>query len=253
MSDADTGAVLVLGGTSAIASAYARLCAAKGRPIVLAGRNPARLAAAAADLTARGASEVQVHAGDLADGERIGAMFGEITAATPDIGEVLLAYGVLGDMAEVKRPAPALSTHLQTNFLSAALWLEHCAAALEARGAGRIIVIGSVAGDRGRQSNYPYGAAKAGLERYVEGLQHRFALGGGRISTHFVKAGFVDSPMTEGMDKGGPLWATPDQVAQSIRRGVARGQAVLYVPWFWRAIMAVICAVPRFVFHKTRL
>jgi NAD(P)-dependent dehydrogenase (short-subunit alcohol dehydrogenase family) len=114
-------------------------------------------------------------------------------------------------------------------------------------------VIGSVAGDRGRQSNYPYGAAKAGLERYVEGLQHRFALGSGSISAHLVKPGFVDSPMTEGMEKGGPLWATPDQVAQAIWRGVSRGRTVLYVPSYWLSIMAIIRAVPGFVLHKTRL
>ena len=120
-----------------------------------------------------------------------------------------------------------------------------------------IVVIGSVAGDRGRQSNYPYGAAKGGLERYVEGLQHRLALAnrtaGSKLSIHLVKPGFVDTPMTEGMAKSGPLWASPISVARAMRRGVLRGRRVIYVPGFWRLIMMAICSVPSVILHRTKL
>ena len=110
-----------------------------------------------------------------------------------------------------------------------------------------------VAGDRGRQSNYPYGAAKGGLELYAQGLSHRFALAGGQVTMHLIKPGFVDTPMTDDMAKGGPLWASPEQVAESMRRAVKAGRPVAYVPWFWQVIMMIIRSLPRFILHKTGL
>jgi short-subunit dehydrogenase len=245
--------ILVLGGTSAIAAAYARLCAQEGKRIVLVGRNQSRLDANAADLAGRGAEKVETRICDLSDREQIEAVYSDIVASCGGPDEVLLAYGVLGDLAAVKSEPQALQEHLTTNFVSAAIWLELTARAFEARGSGRLVVIGSVAGDRGRQSNYPYGAANAGLERYVEGLMHRFALASGKITAHLVKPGFVDTPMTDGMAKGGPLWASPEVVARAMRRGVLKGRRVLYVPWFWRVIMAIIRTLPALILHKTKL
>jgi decaprenylphospho-beta-D-erythro-pentofuranosid-2-ulose 2-reductase len=253
MSDRNIETILILGGTSAIAAAYARLCANEGMRIILLGRDQSRLSANAADLVARGAKSAETRTCDLADTTEIEAAFAEIIASNGTPDEILLAYGVLGDMAEVKGRPRRLQDHLTTNFLSAALWLEQAASAFEAHGAGRLVVIGSVAGDRGRQSNYPYGAANAALERYVEGLAHRFALGPGKITAHLVKPGFVDTPMTDGMEKGGFMWAAPEKVARAMRRGVQSGRRVFYVPWFWRLIMAVIRAVPAAVLHRTRL
>lgn len=259
MTDQDqaAGPVLILGASSAIAEAYARICAAEGRALVLAGRSRERLEAMAADLVVRGAAKAEIHVGDLADTQAIPEAWAAIEAAHGPLSEVLLAYGVLDDMDTLKAGGATLAEHLNTNFVSAALWIEAAAGAMERAGRGRIVVIGSVAGDRGRQSNYPYGAAKGGLERYLEGLQHRFALAnrssGARLSAHLVKPGFVDTPMTEGMAKGGPLWVGPEVIAHAMRRGVLAGRRVLYVPWFWRIIMMIIRAVPAFVLHRTKL
>lgn len=245
--------MLILGAGSAIAEAYARIIAGEGRPLLLAARDPALLEKMVSDLTARGAPAVTPVVSDLAELDRIPTLWSEITEAHGCPSEVFLAYGTLGDMAPVKAGGDALATHLRVNFTSACLWLAEAAMAMEDVGKGRIVAIGSVAGDRGRQSNYPYGAAKAGLAAYVAGLQHRFARGGGAVSAHFVKPGFVDTPMTDGMDKGGPLWASPESVAKSVRRAILRGRATVYVPWFWAIIMLIIRSVPRAILHRTGL
>lgn len=248
------GYVLILGATSAIAQSYARICAAEGAAIVLAGRKAERLSAIAADLRARGATSTAFHAGDLSAVDEIPGLWSEIVAAHGCPSEVLLAYGILRNIASLRSDSAELAAYLTTNFTSAAIWLELVASAMESAGHGRIVVIGSVAGDRGRQSNYLYGAAKAALERQVEGLQHRFALASGKsLSAHLAKPGFVDTPMTDGMEKGGILWASPSAVAAAIRRGVQADRRKFYVPWFWRAIMFIIRNLPAAVLHRTRL
>jgi NAD(P)-dependent dehydrogenase (short-subunit alcohol dehydrogenase family) len=114
-----------------------------------------------------------------------------------------------------------------------------------------VVAVSSVAGDRGRQSNYAYGAAKGGLALYMQGLAHSLAPVGARAVV--VKPGFVDTPMTDGMAKGGPLWARPEAIAKAIRSAASRGGPIQYAPGFWRMIMLAIRAVPAFVFHKTKL
>jgi NAD(P)-dependent dehydrogenase (short-subunit alcohol dehydrogenase family) len=123
-------------------------------------------------------------------------------------------------------------------------------------GGGAIAVIGSVAGDRGRSSNYVYGAAKGGLGLFAQGLAHRLAHEQGQkpLGIVLVKPGFVDTPMTSSFPKGGPLWAKPEAVAQDIKAALTRGHsAIIYTPWFWRFILLLIRLVPQPVMHKTRL
>ena len=253
LGDKQSRPILILGGLSAIALAYARVCAVEGRALVLVGRHAERLSQAASDLEARGAAFAAVEIADLADLDAIATVWETICNAHGLPEEILVAYGVLGDMDETKANVGVLRRHLETNFVSVALWLEIAAEAMETAGRGRIVVIGSVAGDRGRQSNYPYGAAKGALERYTEGLAHRFALGGRQVSVHLIKPGFVETPMTDGLSRGGPLWAEPPQVARAMRGAVLAGRRVAYVPWFWRFVMLLIRSVPAFVLHKTRL
>ena len=136
-------------------------------------------------------------------------------------------------------------------LVSACAWLTTVATYLEAQGGGAIAAIASVAGDRGRQSNYLYGAAKGGLALFLEGLAHRFAKGPVRVLT--VKPGFIDTPMTDGLAKGGPLWASPERVAADIDRAVVNKNTVLYTPWFWRLIMMVIRHLPRPIFNLLRI
>jgi short-subunit dehydrogenase len=116
---------------------------------------------------------------------------------------------------------------------------------------GAIGVIGSVAGDRGRQSNYVYGSAKGGLGIFVQGLRHRlWSIG---INVVLIKPGFVDTPMTAAFPKGGPLWASPERVARDIHAALRSGRATLYTPWFWGWVMAIIRNVPDAIFRKTKL
>jgi decaprenylphospho-beta-D-erythro-pentofuranosid-2-ulose 2-reductase len=244
--------VVILGAMSAMGRETARLYAAEGAKLVLAGRGAERLRAEADDLRARGASQVETADLDLAAASRdAGAHINSWAQTLGGVDHVLLFYGVLGEQAEASCDPAALLRLLDVNFTSAALWCEAAAQLFRTQGAGSLVAISSVAGDRGRQSNYAYGAAKGGLALYVQGLAHSLALGGARAVA--VKPGFVDTPMTEGLAKGGPLWAQPEDVARSIRRAADRGGPIQYTPWIWRWIMLIIRTVPAFVFHKSKL
>jgi NAD(P)-dependent dehydrogenase (short-subunit alcohol dehydrogenase family) len=243
--------VVVLGATSAIGEATARLFAAEGAALVIAGRDAARLDAIAADLTGRGAASVHVAVLDLAEpGDAVATMEGW-AATLGGLDAVLLFYGVLGDQMRAETDLAEARRVLRTNFLSAADWCLAAATVLERQRRGSLVVVGSVAGDRGRRSNYIYGAAKGGLERLVQGLAHRLAASGARAV--IVKPGFVDTPMTADMRKGGPLWATPARVAAIVHRAAGRGGSTVYAPGFWRWIMLVIRLLPTAVLHRTRL
>ena len=187
--------------------------------------------------------------GDMAGAE---ARFAEMVGRLGPPDEVLLAYGVLGEQAAAQDSAEETRRVIDINFTSAALWLQLAAKHLVADGRPRtLVVIGSVAGDRGRQSNYVYGAAKAGLDAFAEGLAHRLHRTNVRVVT--VKPGFVDTPMTAHLDRSGPLWAKPEAIAAAIDRAVASGQRIVYAPWFWRPIMTAVRFAPRSLFYKTKL
>jgi short-subunit dehydrogenase len=241
--------ILVLGATSAIAQAYARRRAGEGAAFTLVGRRADRLTAIADDLKVRGAAGAEVAALDLVadDGEaharELRARFGE-----PD--EILIAYGVLGSQAAAEREPALARAVLDANLVSAVVWTLALLNGRPADAPLTVIGLGSVAGDRGRASNFIYGAAKAGFERFLEGLAHKYA--GSPTHVLVVKPGLVDTPMTAGMAKGGPLWSTPDRVAADIAKAVARGKRRLYTPWFWRLIMLIIRLMPWFVFKRLK-
>jgi short-subunit dehydrogenase len=242
--------ILILGATSAIAQAYARRRAAQGCGFILAGRHAERLAAIAADLKARGAGEAQPLVIDLAD---IGAIEEGVRKlqALPQIDEVVIAYGILGEQASAEKDLGEARAIIDTNFTSAALWT---LALINAHPKGRpltVVGIGSVAGDKGRASNFIYGSAKAGFDRFLEGLAHKYA--GSPVRVLRIKPGFVDTPMTANIQKGGPLWATPDQIAADIQRAVDKGRRVTYTPWFWWVIMMIIRHLPWFVFKRLKV
>ena len=242
--------IIVLGALSDIAEATCRLYAAEGAKLVLAGRDRKRLESVAADLRVRGAAEVEVASGDLAkiDPEKSLADWG---AKLGGVDIILLAYGALGDQRDVERDLGVAATLIDVNFKSAALWCLAAANALEAQRQGALVVIGSVAGDRGRQSNYLYGATKAGLGILVQGIAHRLAPSGARAV--LIKPGFVDTAMTAHIEKKGALWSSPEKVAALIRKAAASGRPIAYVPGYWRLIMTVIKSVPAQIFHRTKL
>lgn len=248
-----TRKVVILGATSAIAEATARLYAAEGAALALVGRNAGRLGEIAADLKARGAAAAEVEATDLVRTQDAQAQLQALAARLGGLDDVLLFYGVLGDQARAESDMAHAREILDVGFTSAAEWCLASASILEAQGRGALVVIGSVAGDRGRQSNYVYGAAKAGLGVLVQGIAHRLALRGRGARAVLVKPGFVDTPMTDHLKKGGPLWASPGAVAQVVRKAADKGGPIVYAPFFWRFILLVIRLVPAPIFHKTRL
>jgi short-subunit dehydrogenase len=248
----DSGAnkrVIILGAASAIAERAARLWARDGAALVLVGRDTAHLAAIAADLRIRGAVAVHPVVLDLstADARR---ELEEMTKLIAHIDVVLVAYGVLGDQAAAEQDFVTARRILDTDFVSAADWCLAAARQLAAQRAGTLIVLGSVAGDRGRGSNYIYGAAKGGLGILVEGLAHRLAPTGARAV--LVKPGLVDTLMTAGFAKGA-LWSGPEAIAAAIRRAAERGGPVIYAPWWWRLVMLIIRLMPSSLMHRTGL
>jgi short-subunit dehydrogenase len=171
-----------------------------------------------------------------------------LAVATSQLGTIdlaLLAHGVLGDQTAAERDYLAAEPILVTNFLSAVSLLTWLANYCESQGRGTLAVISSVAGDRGRKSNYVYGASKAGLDALLSGLRNRCDRSGVQVLT--IKPGFVATPMTAHIPKNG-LFATPERVASGILNAVRRRKDVVYVPWFWRPIMTIIKAVPERIF-----
>ena len=249
MSDPDL--IVVLGATSAIAQAYARRRAGGGVRFVLMARREDRLAAVAADLLARGAASAEPIVMDLSAVAEIEGAVETIHARFGPPREVVLAYGTLGEQAVLQDDLTAARRALEVNFVSAALWLLAFLKRHEATPPLTGVVIGSVAGDRGRSTNFIYGAAKGGLDVFVQGLMHAYA--GTPVRFVLVKPGFVDTPMTAGFVKSGPLWSSPDRVAADMERAVRRGRRVVYSPWFWWPIMMVIRALPWFAFRRLKI
>jgi short-subunit dehydrogenase len=248
---AEAPRVLIAGATSAIAQAVARRYAARGARFHLLGRHPERLEAVRLDLVARGAAGATSEVADLVAIDAHAALVARAVEALGGIDVALVAHGVLPDQAACVASFAEARRAIDVNFTSAASLAAELARVMAAGGSGTLAVIGSVAGDRGRQSNYVYGTAKGALAIFLQGLRHRMHATGVKVLT--VKPGFVDTPMTRDFPKG-PLWASPDRVARAIVAAIDRGASrEIYVPGFWRAIMALIRALPERIFVRTRL
>jgi decaprenylphospho-beta-D-erythro-pentofuranosid-2-ulose 2-reductase len=243
--------VIILGGASAIGEAAARIWAEQGAHLLLVGRDASRLEAVAADLRLRGGT-IETVAADLSETGAARDLSGMVERLG-GVDVILLAYGVLGDHQKAEVEPEEAQKILATDFTSAAAWCLEAARILENRAHGRLIVIGSVAGDRGRASNYIYGAAKGGLGVLIQGIAHRLAKTG--ASATLIKPGFVVTPMTAHISRKGPFWAQPSAIAQIIVQVAARRSPppIVYAPVFWRLIMACIRALPSPLFHKTSL
>jgi decaprenylphospho-beta-D-erythro-pentofuranosid-2-ulose 2-reductase len=242
--------VLILGATSAIAQATVRLLAARGAALYLVGRNAANLDAVAKDAATRGASRVAQEALDLDDTAAHEALVERAAQSLGGLDGALIAHGVLGEQKASERSWAEAQKVLHTNFLSAASLLTVLGNRFEAQKAGTLVVLSSVAGDRGRQSNYVYGASKGALTVFLQGLRNRLAPAGVAVVT--VKPGFVDTPMTAHVAKN-KLFASPGQVARGILRAADGRKNEVYVPGFWGLIMFVIRAVPEGVFKRMKL
>ena len=239
--------VLALGATSAIAEATLRLLAERGARFYLVARNQDKLNAVAADLHTRGASGVATHAMDLDDTAAHAAMLAAAAQSLGTIEMALLAHGVLGNQAEAEASYAAAEAVFRTNFLSAMSLITWLANYFESTGQGTLAVISSVAGDRGRKSNYVYGASKGALSIFVDGVRNRIDRAGVQVLT--IKPGFVATPMTAHLVQG-PLFAQPSQIAPGIVKAIEKRRDVVYLPAFWAIIMMVLRLVPRRIFKR---
>ena len=242
--------ILIMGATSAIAEATARRFASRGDALFLVARDPRRLQAVADDLKLRGAHMTRAYVLDACEMGRYSSMLDDAAAQMGGIDAALIAHGTLSDQPACQVSVDLLVREFTTNALSFMALATHLANRFQAQRHGVIAVISSVAGDRGRQSNYVYGAAKAGVTAFASGLRQRLYPQG--VSVVTIKPGFVDTPMTAAFKKG-LLWASPDAVARSIVRAMDRGTPVVYAPWFWRPIMSVVTSVPEFIFCRLRI
>ena len=245
--------VLVLGATSGIAEASIRIWASRGESLFLIGRNAQRLAAVAADARVRGASFVDTATADLDNTATHPELLAHAINALGGLDVAYLAVGVLGDQSRAERSFAEAGQILHTNFIVPASLLTWLANYCAQRHAGTLAVLSSVAGDRGRKSNYVYGSSKAGLTAFVDGMRNRIDREGVRVMT--IKPGPVKTSMTEGM-KGESRFADVSVVAATIVKAIdkgAKGPDVLYVPGLWRLIMGVIRAIPESRFKKLNL
>lgn len=242
--------ILVIGATSAIAVATSRLWAEEGNRLFLMGRNAERLKSIATDLNIRGAESAQHAQLDMNDFTQHAAMIDEAIIALDGLDVVLIAHGTLGNQKACEQDFNLVLQELNTNCISVISMLTHIANRLEAKKHGSIAVISSVAGDRGRQSNYVYGTAKGAVSIFLQGLRNRLHSSGVHVLT--IKPGFVDTPMTAGIKKG-PLWSSPDVIARCIKNGLARKHDEVYAPRFWRGIMMAIKIIPERIFKKLKI
>jgi decaprenylphospho-beta-D-erythro-pentofuranosid-2-ulose 2-reductase len=242
--------VLIVGATSAIAQAVARMFAERKSSLFLVGRNEMALASIAADLKVRGAQTVGTLTFDTNDFAEHGAMLDRAEQLLGALDVVLIAHGTLSDQQVCEHSVECTLHELNTNGVSVVALLTLVAGRLEPRRKGSIVVISSVAGDRGRQSNYVYGSAKALVTAFMSGLRQRLYKSGVAVIT--IKPGFVDTPMTAKFRKG-LLWAKPQRIAKGIVRAIERSTPVSYLPGFWRPIMFIIRAVPESIFRRLKL
>lgn len=242
--------VVILGALSGIAVEIGRIYAARGADLGLLDLSDSELTRLADDLKVRGAGSVKTQAMDLSAPASYEGVLDEFAAGLGGIDVLVLTYGILGDQARALADFGHAGDILRIDFTSAALWL--LAAAKRVNPKGCIAVFSSVAGDRGRKSNFVYGAAKGGLAIFAQGLAHECATMGPHLI--IAKPGFVITPMTAGMKRGGPLWTSAERVAQIVVAAIDKKRGpVVYVPWFWRWIMLLIRLVPAPMFHRTNL
>lgn len=242
--------ILIIGAASAIAEAAARQWAARGDALFLVGRNGQKLDDIAADLVVRGAVRVGTFAMDASDVASHASMLDAAVTALGGLDVALIAHGTLPDQKACEASVEKTLREIDNNGLSVVALCTLLANRFEAQGSGSIAVIGSVAGDRGRQSNYVYGAAKGMVARFLQGLRNRLAKKNVQVLT--IKPGFVDTPMTAAFRKG-PLWAQPADVARGIIVAIDNRKNEVYLPGFWRLIMLVIRHIPEAIFKKLSL
>ncbi len=243
--------ILIIGGTSAIARATALNFAKDDAALFLADINLSRLEEVRKDLHAlSGNSNIETGEFALADVDVHKELFDKALSVLGEIDAVLIAHGTLPDQEKIQNDNQAVVEQININFTSVVSLATIAGAYFEQKGKGCLAVISSVAGDRGRGSNYVYGAAKGGISLFLQGMRNRFA--DKNISVVTIKPGFVDTPMTAHLPKN-PLYSSPETVGKTIYNAMKNGKDIVYVPGFWRLIMLVIKMIPESIFKKLSL
>jgi decaprenylphospho-beta-D-erythro-pentofuranosid-2-ulose 2-reductase len=242
--------IVIVGASSAIAEATARCYAARGARLFLIARQSQRLEDITSDLKVRGAADVAFATLDVNQLDAHGDVLSQAWTWLGEVDAMLIAHGTLPDQNACEASAELAVKEFNTNGTSTIALMTVAANRFEVQRHGTLAVISSVAGDRGRQSNYLYGSAKAAVTAFTSGLRQRLAKVNVNVLT--IKPGFVDTPMTRDFKKSA-LWAKPEGIARGIVRATDRGRSVIYLPWFWLPIMLIIRHVPEFVFKRAKL
>lgn len=242
--------ILIIGATSAIAHETAKFFARDGADLFLVARNNERLEDVSNDLKVRGAKRTETFILDLNDLDRHQEMIQTAIDTFGGLDMVLISHGTLGDQQLCQQSVAKTLEELTTNFTSVISLLTILANYFEQQKRGCIAVVSSVAGDRGRRSNYVYGTAKGAVSIFLQGLRSRLSTSGVTVVT--VKPGLVDTPMTGSLKKG-LLSAQPRKVGEGIYQAMKKGKEVVYLPWFWRPIMLIIKSIPESVFKKVSI
>ncbi|MGI9307673.1 MAG: SDR family oxidoreductase [Gammaproteobacteria bacterium] len=243
--------IMVIGAGSTIAQHTARLFAADGANLCLVGRDGEAMQELADDLNVRGAGDVYTRAMDVVEYSAHDALIEEVADELGGIDAVLIAHGTLPDQAACAASFEDAREALEVNFMSVVSLLTSIANYMEQQESGNIAVISSVAGDRGRQSNYVYGSAKGAVTIFLQGLRNRLKASGVHVLT--IKPGFVLTPMTAHLDGSGPLWAEPEAVAKGIYEAMHKRRDEVYLPRFWELIMLIIRLIPERFFKRLKL
>lgn len=237
---------MIFGATSSVAQSITKIYAKSGYQLILVARSMQKLDILKSDLINRYRAKVETRSLDAANLTGHQVLFKDYS---PDI--FIVCHGTLTNQQKAQLDFDYQKEQLQINLTSYLSLLTHAANYFEKKGSGTIAAIGSVAGDRGRMSNYVYGTFKAAIETYMQGLRHRLA--SHNVNALHIKPGFIDTPMTAHIQPKGALWAKPDQVAKEIVKAIKHKRSTIYTPSIWKLIMMIIRTVPEFIFHKTKL
>lgn len=242
--------VVIVGATSAMAEEVAKIYATKGANLFLMARDCEKLATIEQDLNVRGAKSVTSTTFNATDLTSHQQLVNDAFAALKQVDVFLIAHGSLPDQQKCEQSAETALEQININGLSVISLLTHVGNKMEQQKSGNITVISSVAGDRGRQSNYVYGTAKAMVSTFLQGLAQRLF----KVGVHVldIKPGFVDTPMTAEFDKGA-LWAQPQTMGEIIVKRIESKSNFAYAPFFWFGIMIIIKSIPKFVFNRIKL
>lgn len=242
--------IMIIGAGSAIARAVARRYAETGCRLFLVARDADVLHELKQDLLLRGAETVDTATLDVNDTEMHRTVVASAAQGLGTVDLALICHGVLPDQTDCEHDFPLITETMNTNAMATISLLCELAPLMKKQAQGTLAVITSVAGDRGRASNYVYAASKAAVSTYLQGLRASLFRDGVHVTD--IRPGFVDTPMTASFNKG-LLWAQPEQVAAAIVRGLERKKHILYTPWFWRWIMLIIRSIPEPLFKRMKL